>query len=192
VAIFIASLAPGLTTSAAAGGSTGDASPSWRSVPLFYQYNHVTWRLGWSASPLLVRQNRQWLSNHPNPTRAELRDWHTVLRHRWRGGHFHSGLRWASGQATWYDGDGAVGACGKRLRGLYAASRTLPCGALVTVRHGSAYVFVHILDRGPNGSSSRILDLSPSAFRKLAPLGTGVINIHLVQTRYRTRYDLTR
>jgi Lytic transglycolase len=194
-AILAASLAPGLSAPASAGGSgtsTGSVSPGWRSVPLFYQYTHVTWRLGWTASPMLVRQNWQWRSNHPNATRAEIRDWHTVLRHRWRAGHFHTGVRWASGQATWYDGDGKTGACGVRLRGLYAASRTLPCGALVTVRHAGAYVFVHVLDRGPFGSRSRILDLSPTAFRKLAPLGTGVIDIRMVQVNPWTRYRLSR
>src|SRR5205823_3569678 len=63
------------------------------------------------------------------------------------------------------------------------ASRTLPCGSLVSVRSNGRYVLVHILDRGPYGSSSRIIDLSPSAFRQLAPLGAGVIYVHVVRLR---------
>ena len=78
---------------------------------------------------------------------------------------------------------GRVGACGVRLYGLYAASRTLRCGALVSVRHDGRYVFVRILDRGPWGDYSRILDLSPRAFRILAPLSTGVIPARTVHIR---------
>ena len=97
--------------------------------------------------------------------------------------HFHRAISTQSGQASWYNGDGMRGACGKTLHGLYAASRTLPCGALVSVRTNGKYVLVHILDRGPFGSSSRILDLSPKAFRWLAPLGAGVVSVKAVRLR---------
>jgi rare lipoprotein A len=67
--------------------------------------------------------------------------------------------------------------------GFYAASRTLPCGSLVSVRAGGRYVIVRILDRGPFGSSQRILDLSPKAFGWLSPLGAGVIDVRAVRLR---------
>ena len=181
VVVFLALLAP-------SAGAT--VSPTWKSVPHWYQYTHVTWEKGWRSSPLLVHQNRRWERNHPNATTRERREWHAVLRRRWRSGHYHGGVRWAAGQATWYNGTGATGACGKTLRGLYAASRTLPCGSLVSVRHNGRYVFVRILDRGPFGSARRVLDLSPKAFGMLAPLGTGVIDIHLVQVHPWAKYDL--
>jgi rare lipoprotein A len=105
------------------------------------------------------------------------------MQHRYMGSNFHRAIAFQTGQATWYDGSGQGGACGKPLVGLYAASRTLPCGALVSVRAYGRYVLVRILDRGPFGSSSRILDLSPKAFHWLAPLGAGVIWVKAVQLR---------
>jgi rare lipoprotein A len=97
--------------------------------------------------------------------------------------HFHRAISFQAGEASWYDGDGQGGACGRILNGLYAASRTLPCGATVSVRSGGHYVIVTILDRGPFNSSSRILDLSPKAFGTLAPLGAGVISVKAVRLR---------
>ena len=97
--------------------------------------------------------------------------------------HYHSAISSQDGQATWYNGNGYTGACGRPLEGLYAASRTLPCGALVSVRANGRYVLVRVLDRGPYGSSSRILDLSPKAFGWLAPLGAGVIWVHASHLR---------
>ena len=82
-----------------------------------------------------------------------------------------------NGYATWYEGDGLRGACGESLVGLYAASRTLPCGSRVTVRYGGRSITVPILDRGPFGDTARIIDLSPQAFSALAPLGSGVIYV---------------
>ena len=105
------------------------------------------------------------------------------MRQRHLAMHFHRSISAQYGQATWYNGDGAVGACGRPLEGLYAASRTLPCGALVSVRANGRYVVVRVLDRGPYGSSTRILDLSPKAFGWLAPLGAGVIWVHATHLR---------
>ena len=86
-----------------------------------------------------------------------------------------------NGYATWYDGNGLRGACGQSLVGLYAASRTLPCGTKVSVRYDGRSVTVPILDRGPFGDDARIIDLSPEAFSALAPLGTGVIYVSTVR-----------
>ena len=150
-------------------------------VPRWYQYDKVTWEKTWRASPPLVADHNQWHEQHPDATKSENQDFHLVLRSRWRHIHFHRALSHRDGKVTWYDGTGKVGACGVRLHGFYAASRTLPCGALVSIRHDGRYVFVRVRDRGPWGDYSRIFDLSPRAFRVLAPLSSGVIRARTVR-----------
>jgi rare lipoprotein A (peptidoglycan hydrolase) len=140
---------------------------------------------GWRSNATLVAEHDQWHRNHPNATWERNVEFHYVLRARWRSIHFHGALEYTDGKATWYDGTGKVGACGVRLYGLYAGSRTLPCGALVSVRHNGHYVFVRIRDRGPFVDASRILDLSPKAFSLLALRPTGVIPVRAVQLRRR-------
>jgi rare lipoprotein A (peptidoglycan hydrolase) len=79
------------------------------------------------------------------------------------------------GSVSWYSGE--VGASGEHLRDrspYYAASPELPFDSNVRVRYGRAYVTVRILDRGPY-VGGRVLDISPGAFRQLAPLSEGVI-----------------
>jgi uncharacterized protein YabE (DUF348 family) len=73
------------------------------------------------------------------------------------------------GQATWYERDGMV-----------AAHKTLPFGTEVTVTNlaNGRQVTVVINDRGPYGDG-RIIDLSDDAFTQLAPLGAGVIDVHI-------------
>lgn len=79
------------------------------------------------------------------------------------------------GEASWFSGE--VGACGRRLVGLYAAHRSLPCGTEVTVAaRGGRSVIVTILDRGPY-LAGRVIDLSPAAFSRLAPLSAGVCDV---------------
>jgi resuscitation-promoting factor RpfB len=75
------------------------------------------------------------------------------------------------GQATWYDPPWA---------GLTAAHPWLPFGTHVIVadRATGRSVTVVIDDRGPFGPG-RIIDLSPEAFRQLAPLGRGVLDVEL-------------
>jgi peptidoglycan lytic transglycosylase len=52
--------------------------------------------------------------------------------------------------ASWYGGGGSL-ACGGELTSstLGVASRTLPCGTLVTLRYGNRSVRVRVVDRGP-------------------------------------------
>jgi peptidoglycan lytic transglycosylase len=52
--------------------------------------------------------------------------------------------------ASWYGGGGSL-ACGGELTSstLGVASRTLPCGTLVTLRYGDRSVRVPVVDRGP-------------------------------------------
>ena len=162
---------------------TATAAGAHPNVAKWWQYDKSTWRHSWHHYPRYRRQDMRWERSHPHADPRASRTHNRRIRDRYRRNHFHPAISWQQGQATWYDGNGQSGACGKPLVGLYAASRTLPCGSLVSVRHGGRYVLVHILDRGPYGSSSRIIDLSPSAFRQLAPLGAGVIDVHAVRLR---------
>ena len=169
----------------------GTATAAWAhpDVAKWWQYDKSTWHHSWQDYPRYRHENRQWQHSHPHAQRQDSRAEHRRMRDKYRASHFHQAISWQEGQASWYDGSGQGGACGKPLQGYYAASRTLPCGSLVSVRANGHYVFVHILDRGPYGSSSRILDLSPSAFRQLAPLGAGVVDVHAVRIYPRTGYS---
>ncbi len=74
------------------------------------------------------------------------------------------------GEASWYD---------TPWDGLTAAHPWLPFGTEITVTNvatGESVVVV-INDRGPFGG--RIIDLSDEAFAVLAPLGQGVMQVHL-------------
>lgn len=75
-----------------------------------------------------------------------------------------------SGSASWYG-----------TPGLGAASPTLPFGTVVRVTNAAtgATINVVIRDRGPYAGGDRIIDLSPTAFSQIAPLGTGVIPVRL-------------
>lgn len=75
----------------------------------------------------------------------------------------------AEGVASWYDRSGMV-----------AAHKSLPFGTRVTVTNLSngQSVTVVIDDRGPF-VQGRIIDLSDDAFARLAPLGSGTINVRI-------------
>lgn len=76
---------------------------------------------------------------------------------------------YGNGGATWY---GLIG-------GMTAAHNSLPKGTMVHVVNlaNGKSVNVKIVDRGIQGSA--IIDLSADAFRQLAPLGQGVIQVRL-------------
>lgn len=90
------------------------------------------------------------------------------------------------GYASWYGGDfnGRYTSSGE-IYNMYkftAAHRTLPLGTpvLVTNLNSGRSVLVKINDRGPFADTgNRILDLSSSAFRAIAPLNAGVIRIRI-------------
>lgn len=75
-----------------------------------------------------------------------------------------------TGSATWYP-----------TVGLHAASPSLPFGTVVHVTNldNGRTINVKIEDRGPYASPDRIIDLSPTAFGQLDPLGTGVVSVKL-------------
>jgi uncharacterized protein YabE (DUF348 family) len=76
-----------------------------------------------------------------------------------------------AGVATWYD---------PPWSGLSAAHPWLPFGTYVTVTDEATgrSVTVVVNDRGPF-SPGRIVDLSPEAFERLAPLGRGILDVRL-------------
>jgi uncharacterized protein YabE (DUF348 family) len=81
------------------------------------------------------------------------------------------GARTEAGIATWYDPPWA---------GYSAAHPWLPFGTRVTVTDPATgrSVIVVINDRGPF-SPGRIIDLSPEAFARLAPLGRGILEVRI-------------
>lgn len=76
------------------------------------------------------------------------------------------------GQASWYDWPGCAG--------MRAAHRSLPYGTAVTVTNldNGKWVAVTINDRGPF-IAGRVIDLCPSAFAAIAPLGQGVVRVRI-------------
>jgi uncharacterized protein YabE (DUF348 family) len=76
-----------------------------------------------------------------------------------------------TGVATWYD---------PPWSGFSAAHPWLPFGTSVTVTDAASgrSVTVVVNDRGPF-SPGRIIDLSPEAFEQLAPLGRGILDVHI-------------
>lgn len=145
-------------------------------IDRWWQYDPQMWSKTWHDSGKLRKEHHQWHKRHKHYKERRHTRLHKQLARQFRRMHFHEAVSTDRGDATWYDAKGATGACGDRLRGFYAASRTLPCGALVSVRTKTDYVFVTILDRGPYGKG-RIIDLAPRAFKKLDSLSTGVINV---------------
>jgi rare lipoprotein A len=92
--------------------------------------------------------------------------------------------RTVKGKASWY-GDyfhGKKTASGEKynMYNLTAASKTLPFGTIVRVKNlaNGKSVKVKINDRGPY-VEGRMIDLSRAAFKKIAPLGAGVLNVEV-------------
>jgi len=92
--------------------------------------------------------------------------------------------RTIKGKASWY-GDyfhGKKTASGEKynMYNLTAASKTLPFGTIVRVKNldNGRSVKVKINDRGPY-VEGRMIDLSRAAFKKIASLGAGVLNVEV-------------
>ena len=151
-------------------------------IASWWQYDPKMWRHGFPQHPALVTQHQRWHDNHPNAGRIKHTRFHRYLTREHRRLHFHDDIESEAGQATWYDADGATGACGKELHGMYVAHKTWPCGSLVSVRVNGRYVFVRVMDRGPYGEG-RNVDLSREAFAKLADPSTGVLDVRAVRLK---------
>ena len=79
------------------------------------------------------------------------------------------------GRASWYAYTGKMA----------AASTTFPKGTWlrVTAVNSGKQVFVQVNDYGPDPGTGKILDLDKVAFKKLAPLGTGVIEVKVEEIK---------
>jgi rare lipoprotein A len=78
-------------------------------------------------------------------------------------------------EASWYGGSGGL-ACGGELTSatMGVANKTLPCGALVTLRYGERTVQVRVIDRGPY-VAGREFDLTEATKRALGFGDTGEV-----------------
>jgi rare lipoprotein A len=78
-------------------------------------------------------------------------------------------------EASWYGGSGSL-ACGGWLTSatLGVANKTLPCGALVTLRYDGRSVRVPVIDRGPY-VAGREFDLTQATKRALGFGDTGEV-----------------
>ncbi len=88
-----------------------------------------------------------------------------------------------TGIASYYGKKGELTASGERLNpsAFTAAHKTLPFGTVVQVvslENPRRRVVVRINDRGPY-VRGRILDLTPAAFKRLAPLKQGVVRVRM-------------
>jgi rare lipoprotein A (peptidoglycan hydrolase) len=151
-------------------------SASAHEVSNFWQYDKSFWNHKWKEHIKLRERHRRWHAGHPSPTRTEHRRYHHRLYHWHAKMHHHDVQEIQRGTASWYEGK--MGACGKRLRGRYAAHPTWPCGSLVSVRRGDKYVFVRIRDRGPS-RDDRIIDLSKEAFARLRNPDRGLLDVKI-------------
>jgi len=89
------------------------------------------------------------------------------------------------GVASWYGAwhTGRPMANGERYNpdAMTAASYAWPLGTVVRVSAGDNSVVVTITDRGPDKRLGRLIDLSPAAFGKLAPLDQGLVGVTAVE-----------
>lgn len=176
VALWLAAMTIFGVVAPASGVTPTDKIKNW------WQYDPKMWRDGWPAHPRLVDEHSRWHDNHPHANQSKHETFHRQLLREHRALHFHKAVDKDSGQATWYDASGSPGACGDGLHGMYLAHRTWPCGTLVSVRAHGKYILARVEDRGPYGDG-RIVDLSPKAFRQLADLDTGVIDVHITRLK---------
>ena len=66
---------------------------------------------------------------------------------------------------------------------MFAAKWDTPFGSIWKVTHKDRSVFVEILDRGPSRDLNRVIDLSKLAFKQLADLDAGLIEVTLRRVR---------
>lgn len=69
------------------------------------------------------------------------------------------------------------------MRAMTTASNSHPLGSVLRVTSGKRSVVVTVTDRGGFAKYGRLLDLSKSAFAKLAPTRVGVINVCATRIR---------
>jgi rare lipoprotein A len=90
-----------------------------------------------------------------------------------------------SGEASYYSDvfEGRASASGEpyRARAHVAAHRTLPFGSVlrVTCRETGRTTYVRVIDRGPFGKKSRVLDVSRRAAEELGMIRRGVLPVRV-------------
>ncbi|HET9982935.1 MAG TPA: septal ring lytic transglycosylase RlpA family protein [Longimicrobiales bacterium] len=115
---------------------------------------------------------------------APPRDSVTARGHRWPI------LRTLVGKATYYSSrfQGRESASGAIYdeRELVAAHRTMPFGTLLRVTNlaNGRAVTVKVIDRGPHGSPSRIIDLSRRAADELGFIARGIARVKVEVLRW--------
>eukprot|EP00835_Amoeboradix_gromovi_P003903 NODE_277_length_11973_cov_0.221895.p5 type:complete len:183 gc:universal NODE_277_length_11973_cov_0.221895:2668-2120(-) len=98
-------------------------------------------------------------------------------------GFVYSSCQSNNGDATYYDGNGALGTCEKPLSsGDYGALshncfELTQCNTCAMVQGPKGQVLVTILDKCP-GCNSGDLDLSSGAFAKIADIGVGRVHVN--------------
>jgi rare lipoprotein A (peptidoglycan hydrolase) len=148
----------------------------WAYEPRLYSHD-------WTAHSFLKRRHRRWHENNQLHTEEEHgRFHHRELVHAHRRQHKYRVRARQSGGASWYTG--SRGACGKPLRGLYAAHKSWPCGTKVAVKRGRRTVVVRVLDRGPY-TEGRVIDLSKGAFSRLGSPSRGVMGVKIYRLQKR-------
>ena len=170
---------------AAAVALTAPGTAEGHGITNFWQYRPDVRKHTWQDHSTMkhrhLRFHRQQRQSGSGITRVRHLNWHhTNLTHENRVSHFYRRLDKEAGEAAWYTGD--TGACGKPLVGMYAAHKTWPCGSLVSVKAGSRYVFVRILDRGPY-TAGRVIDLAPAAFNKLGDTSSGTMDVRIFRIK---------
>ena len=147
------------------------------SIEKWWQYDKAFWGHSWESHDTLKGVHDDWHKDQKTLSEGEEANFHhDTLAHRHRKIHYHTALEKQSGNASWYDAEGQSGACGTTLTGYYVAHPSWPCGALVSIKRGDAYVMARVRDRGPY-SGGRIIDLSKAAFDALGDLGSGVMYV---------------
>jgi rare lipoprotein A len=136
--------------------------------------------------PARARSTIQDRAEHRDPEPAPAPD-DTALASRFQSA---PALATLQGEASYYGNSlaGHATASGEpyRPQAFTAAHRKLPLGTVlrVTRRDGSRSVYVRINDRGPYGSSRRILDLSHAAAEQLGMLRAGVLEVRAEVVAY--------
>lgn len=149
----------------------------------FWRYGKDVRHHRWHHHDAMKRKHKRWHRNHRDATRRQHRRFHhRRLIHPHRIRHKFRIVSKQAGQASYFSG--RVGACGKPLTGLYAAHKHWPCGSKVSVKRGHRYVIVRVLDRGPY-TRGRVIDLSPSAFKRLGKLSAGVMDVRIFRLKKR-------
>jgi len=90
--------------------------------------------------------------------------------------------------ASWYGDEcaGKLTASGQLFnpKAITCASRSYPLGTRLRVSYGNKSCIVFVTDRGPAKRLHRDIDLSEAAFKQLAPLRLGLLQVKIEPASY--------